>query len=253
MDAIRELPVDIKIHILRRIPPAKLVFVNRFFYYKYHELYILSKYSACFETVGAYQFPLLYPLKPHFELSYLQENIVINNNFSFSKKIVKIITESIKHDYIFLLSALFNDAGIVIKKIDSDMIAKTQFSKWMNLRTKNGCNIIRHKTLYPYMKYLCDLYNASIDIKNIIDVYYFNYFMKIDDCERRPNILMDISPILFGDDSTTTVEYTTTHQATEFSSYNERTMKKLRRKKKNQLKKYDTHAQRTETDHWGNV
>lgn len=253
MDAIRELPVDIKIHILRRIPPVKLVFVNRFFYYKYHELYILSKYSDCFESVGAYQSPLLYPLKPHFEPSYLQENIVINNNFSFSKKIVKIITESIKHNYVFLLTTLFNDAGIVIRKIESDMIAKTQFSKWMNLRTKDGCNIIRYKTLYPYMKYLCDLYNASIDIKDIIDAYYFNYFMKMDDCDRRGNVLMEIPPILFGDDTMDKVDYTTTRQATEISSYNERTMKKLRRKKKNQMKNDDKYTKLSKSNYWGNV
>jgi hypothetical protein len=182
METIKYLPDDIKRIILAYISPLILVFVNKYYYCKYHKIYILNKYNAYFIENGTTHQSSHVSHKRSYNAT-LKNNIRVNNNFTFSKTVIKMISESIRKNYTFLLGALFNDGAMVVYKIDRYLEENDAFSKWLDLKITDGSNKIYYKALYPYMKMLCKLHNPSIDICNIIDMYYFTYIIKTNDYE----------------------------------------------------------------------
>jgi hypothetical protein len=170
---IKYLPDDIKIIILCFLSPLKLIFVNKFFYLKFHQLYLLSHYDEWLEQIGGNETSLLQKSIQHIERNIIINKLNIAQNFNYSKIFIKLIIKSIKLNYVFLLTSLLNDGCEIIYKIEELMEKNNSFCKWLDL-THNNSNILYYVSLNSYIKSICSIYRPSKSILKTLNVYYFN-------------------------------------------------------------------------------
>lgn len=277
LNYIKYLPDDIKIYILRLISPLKLVFINKFFYLKFHQLYLLDKYNTYFESIELNQTTLFNKIIPRIERSTIIENINISNNFYFSKIFIKILINSIKLNYCFLLNVLLHDGEVILYKIEEQMKLNEHFCKWLNLTHKDSI-IIYYVSLYSYIKFICGIYKPSKNILKLLDIYYYNnYANSNDNCDnyikQKQETIQIIPSILFNNNFNENEEHYNEEDDTSDKSNNiinntimnnnkpnnsniKQTYKRKDRKlKKNQEqeRKENTKKLKIKNNEWGNI
>lgn len=201
IDNIKYLPDDIKIYILRFLSPSKLVFINKFFYIKYHQIYLINQYNNDFASKEANKFTLLERIIPYIERNVIMKNINIHENFRFSNTFIKILINSIKSNYCFLLYTLLHDGELILYKIEEQMRSNDHFCKWLKLSHK-GTDVIYYNSLYAYIKYLCRMYKPTKDILRLLELYYFNKYGNNNNIYdnyiiQKQNLIQTIPAIIF--------------------------------------------------------
>jgi hypothetical protein len=166
---VKNLPHDIRMYILRFISPLRLVYVNKFFYKKYHKSLMLSKYNFYFEKEILNNNILFSRDTPEFVDDIIDNQLYINYNFNYSKSLIKTIERSIGLNYIYLLNSIFLDGFIILYKINEYMNRNKNFTKWMNLNIKihDGTRCY-YSCLYKYLNDMCIINKLNVEIRSII-------------------------------------------------------------------------------------
>lgn len=199
MKLVKELPDDLKLYIMRYINPLSLVFLNKFFYTKYHQAYMYSQFHLFFEKETSTQTTLMSHTLPIFEPKSISNYLHINYNFNYSKWLIQHICYSIKHNYAFTLLSIFNDGTPILYKINHYLKNKREYCKWMNLRIYTlSSETQRYDDIFNYFYDI--IRNAEYQnkpkhsklISNIITFFYNNVLIYdeytiIDEYHKLPN------------------------------------------------------------------